>query len=58
MRLVWGEKVFTAIRLAAGAGVPWSKPALKIKRLSGEKGSVSGGTRSNNNLAAAPCPPR
>ena len=46
------------VRLQPGAGVPQSRPVLKISRLSSEKGSASGGTRSHRILALVPSPPR
>jgi len=46
------------VRLAPGAGVPHKRPVPNMRRLSGEKGSVSGGTLSHNILALVPRPPR
>jgi len=57
IRFVCGEKVETTVRLAPGAGVPHSKPALNIKMFSGENGSISGGTLSQRILAFVPKPP-
>jgi hypothetical protein len=47
-----------AVRLAPGAKVPVRRPTPKINRLSGEKGTVSGETLSQNSLVVVPLPPK